>query len=115
MRTATGGLAASDSTMPLSISARIAPSIGRSTVHHQSDSGLRSSRESIGGAFGTALPFVADGGYGGVNGANISCDEKLKPFGASLLSHQTPSGSAGSNPLARGTSGTSDTRSRAAR
>src|ERR1700759_2214933 len=69
MRTATGGLAASDSTMPLSISARIAPSIGRSTVHHQSDRGLRSSRESMGGSFGTALPLVADGGYRGVNEA----------------------------------------------
>src|ERR1700754_2413490 len=67
MRTATGGLAASDSTMPLSISARIAPNIGRSTVHHQSDRGLRSSRESMGGSFGTALPLVADGGYRGVN------------------------------------------------
>src|SRR5690349_11556402 len=34
--------------MPDSISAMIAPSSGRSTVHHQSDSGLRSSRESMG-------------------------------------------------------------------
>src|SRR5262249_7368925 len=71
MRTATGGLAASDSTMPLNISARIAPSIGRSTVHHQSDSGLRSSRESMGGSFGTALPFVADGGLREVNDAHM--------------------------------------------
>src|SRR5215475_6003750 len=48
IRTATAGLAASDSTMPESISAMIAPSSGRSTVHHQSDNGLRSSRESMG-------------------------------------------------------------------
>src|ERR1700719_3055795 len=70
MRTAPGGLAASDSTTPLSISARIAPSIGRSTVHHQSDSGLRSSRESIGGPNGQrSVPLVAHGGFQGVNAA----------------------------------------------
>src|SRR5882724_8856926 len=45
---ATGGLAASDSTTPLRISAMIAPSSGRSTVHHHSDSGVRSSREIMG-------------------------------------------------------------------
>src|ERR1700760_1513815 len=68
MRTATGGLAASDSTMPLSISARIAPSIGRSTVHHQSDSGLRSSRESMGRSQGQrSVPLVAEVSYRGVN------------------------------------------------
>ena len=58
IRTATGGLAASDSTTPLSISARIAASSGQSTVHHQSDSGLRSSRESMGGPWGTKGPPI---------------------------------------------------------
>src|SRR5262249_4842676 len=68
IRTATGGLAASDNTTPLSISARIAPSIGRSTVHHQSDSGLRSSRESMGGPRAKGTPIGAPGGFQGGNG-----------------------------------------------
>ena len=48
IRVATGGLAASDRMTPPSISAMIAPSCRRSTVHHQSDKGLRCSRESMG-------------------------------------------------------------------
>src|SRR5262245_97886 len=45
MRTATGGLAASDRMMPPSIRARIAASSRRSTVHHHSPKGVRCSRE----------------------------------------------------------------------
>ncbi len=42
-RSATGGLAASDRTMPPSISAqRARPAVSRSTVHHQSANGVRS-------------------------------------------------------------------------
>ena len=47
MRVATGGLAASDSTMPASISTAIAASISRSTVHHQLAKRVRSAREII--------------------------------------------------------------------
>ena len=39
---------ANDSTTPLSISARIAASSGQSTVHHQSENGVRWSRWSMG-------------------------------------------------------------------
>ena len=49
IRVATGGLAASDRMTPESISAKIAPSSGLSTVHHHSDSGVRCSREIMGG------------------------------------------------------------------
>ena len=67
MRVATGGLAASDRMTPLSISARIAPSSGRSTVHHHSESGVRSSRESMGGPFRTEIiPLVAEVVSGGL-------------------------------------------------
>ena len=52
MRVATGGLAASDRITPVSISARIAPISGLSTVHHHSEKGVRSSRESMAAAFG---------------------------------------------------------------
>ena len=45
MRVATGGLAASESTMPASISTAIAASISRSTVHHQLAKRVRSARE----------------------------------------------------------------------
>ena len=48
IRVATGGLAASDSMMPASISAMIAASSRRSTVHHHSLKGVRCSRESMG-------------------------------------------------------------------
>src|ERR1700757_3562350 len=69
MRVATGGLAASDRITPLSISTRIAPSSGLSTVHHQSDSGVRSSREIMDVPNGQrAVPLVAEVGYRGVNG-----------------------------------------------
>jgi hypothetical protein len=47
MRTATGGLAASDSTMPPSISAAKAASIRRSTVYHHSPNGVRLARETM--------------------------------------------------------------------
>ena len=41
IRVATGGLAASDRMTPPSISAMIAPSSSLSTVHHQSENGVR--------------------------------------------------------------------------
>ena len=44
IRVATGGLAASDRMTPPSISAMIAPSSSLSTVHHQSENGVRWSR-----------------------------------------------------------------------
>ncbi len=44
-RAATGGLAASASTMPVTMSAASAPSSRRSTVHHHSPSTVRSARE----------------------------------------------------------------------
>src|SRR5690242_4181484 len=55
MRVATGGLAASDRITPVSISAKIAPSNGLSTVHHHSDSGVRSSREIMAVPMGRGL------------------------------------------------------------
>ena len=70
MRVATGGLAASDRITPVSISPKIAASSGLSTVHHHSDSGVRSSREIIGVPNGQrSVPLVAEVGYRGVNGA----------------------------------------------
>ena len=48
IRVATGGLAASDRMTPPSISAMIAPSSSLSTVHHQSENGVRWSRWSMG-------------------------------------------------------------------
>ena len=48
IRVATGGLAASDRIMPPKISAMIAASNRRSTVHHHSESGVRCSREIMG-------------------------------------------------------------------
>jgi hypothetical protein len=69
IRVATGGLAASDKITPVSISARMAPISGLSTVHHHSEKGVRSSRESMGGRFRTEVrPLVAEVGYRGVNG-----------------------------------------------
>jgi hypothetical protein len=69
MRVATGGLAASDRITPDSISTRIAPSSGLSTVHHQSESGVRSSREIMDVPNGQrSVPLVAEVGYRGVNG-----------------------------------------------
>src|SRR5690349_7382340 len=53
---------------PESISAMIAPSSGRSTVHHHSESGLRSSRESMGDPWAGLGPLVAQLGYRGVKG-----------------------------------------------
>src|SRR3954468_1879606 len=66
MRVATGGLAASDRITPVSISAVIAPISGLSTVHHHSEKGVRSSRESMGGGFRTGVvhwsPRLVTGG-----------------------------------------------------
>src|SRR5690348_4180958 len=68
MRVATGGLAASDRITPVNISTRIAPSNSLSTVHHHSEKGVRSSRESMGGRFRTEIsPLVAEVGYRRVN------------------------------------------------
>ena len=47
MRSATAGLAASSSTMPISISARMVISMSRSTVHHQELKAERSVREAM--------------------------------------------------------------------
>ena len=69
IRVATGGLAASDRMTPVSISAMIATSSGLSTVHHQSDSGVRSSRESMDVPNGQrSVPLVEEDGLRGVNG-----------------------------------------------
>ena len=69
MRVATGGLAASDRITPVSIKARMAPISGLSTVHHHSEKGVRSSRESMSGRFRTEVrPLVAEVGYRGVKG-----------------------------------------------
>ena len=46
-RPATGGLAASDSTTPINISAPMAPMVSRSTVHHHSPNGVRCARETM--------------------------------------------------------------------
>src|SRR6266700_1206939 len=63
---ATGGLAASDRIMPPSISAIIAASSRRSTVHHHSLRGLRCSRESMGlpkgGGFAHLSPMMVSEG-----------------------------------------------------
>src|SRR4051794_27007249 len=68
MRVATGGLAASDRMTPVSISTRIAPSSGLSTVHNHSEKGVRSSRESMAADFRTEISsLVAEVGYRGVN------------------------------------------------
>ena len=48
IRVATGGLAASDRMTPASINAAIATSSSLSTVHHQSENGVRWSRASMG-------------------------------------------------------------------
>ncbi|MEY9122940.1 hypothetical protein ABIA09_002502 [Bradyrhizobium yuanmingense] len=69
MRVATGGLAASDRITPVSISPRMAPISGLSTVHHHSEKGVRSSRESMGGRFRTEVrSLVAEVGYREVKG-----------------------------------------------
>ena len=69
MRVATGGLAASDRITPDNISAKMAPSSGLSTVHHQSDSGVRTSREIMTVPNGQrSVPLVAEVGYRRVNG-----------------------------------------------
>src|SRR6266481_4566681 len=47
MRTATGGLAASDRTMPPSMMAPSATRLNRSIVHHHAANGVRSTRETI--------------------------------------------------------------------
>src|SRR4051812_34861112 len=47
MRVATAGLAASESTIPVSISTASAASISRSTVHHQFAYRVRSTRETM--------------------------------------------------------------------
>ena len=47
-RPATGGLAASESTTPASISAPMAASVSLSTVHHHSPKGVRCAREIMG-------------------------------------------------------------------
>ena len=66
---ATGGLAASDRMTPASISAMIAASCRRSTVHHHSLRGVRCSREIMGIPFGRrARLLVAEDGFQGVNG-----------------------------------------------
>src|SRR5216684_2541618 len=63
---ATGGLAASDRIIPPSISAIIAASSSRSTVHHHSLRGLRCSRESMGipkgGGFAHWSPMMVSEG-----------------------------------------------------
>src|SRR6185437_11929190 len=76
MRVATGGLAASDRMTPASISAMIAASCRRSTVHHHSLRGVRCSREIM--AVSLGIPFraevgslVAEDGFQGVNGIVI--------------------------------------------
>src|SRR5689334_21257776 len=74
MRVATGGLAASDRVTPVSISAKMAPSNGLSTVHHHSDSGVRSSREIMAVPNGQrSVPLVEDVGYRGVNAVGNFC------------------------------------------
>ncbi len=55
MRAATGGLAARHSTMPPSISAPIAASVSRSTVHHHSENGVGCAREAM-RVPGTGIP-----------------------------------------------------------
>src|SRR5260370_28476034 len=47
MRAATGGLAASDRTMPPSMTAPSATRLNRSIVHHHAANGVRSTRETI--------------------------------------------------------------------
>src|SRR5258708_30395771 len=47
MRAATGGLAASDRTMPPSMMAPSATRLNRSIVHHHAANGVRSTRETI--------------------------------------------------------------------
>src|SRR5262245_48007935 len=77
MRVATGGLAASDRITPESISTRIAPSSGLSTVHHQSDSGVRSSREIMDVPNGQrSVPVVAEVGYREVNEVEMILRER---------------------------------------
>ena len=67
IRVATGGLAASERMMPPRISAMIAPSCRRSTVHHHSLKGLRCSRESMGIPKGRRVcPLVAQDGFQGL-------------------------------------------------
>src|SRR5262245_18059811 len=48
MRAATGGLAASDRTIPPSMMAPRATRLNRSIVHHHAANGVRSTRESMG-------------------------------------------------------------------
>src|SRR5205814_10342483 len=67
IRVATGGLAASERIMPLRISAKIAPSCRRSTVHHHSLSGLRCSRDSMGIPTARVSPLLAYDGFRTVN------------------------------------------------
>ena len=72
IRVATGGLAASDRMTPASISAMIAASCRRSTVHHHSLRGVRCSREIMAIPFGRrARLLVAEDGFQGVNGIVI--------------------------------------------
>ena len=69
IRVATGGLAASDRMTPPRISAMIAASSSLSTVHHQSENGVRWSRESMGVPRGQrSRPLVAQDGFRRVNG-----------------------------------------------
>src|SRR5437899_912916 len=76
IRVATGGLAASDRMTPVSISTRIAPSSGLSTVHHHSVKGVRSSRESMGGRLSDRDgPLVAEVGLRGVKESGMFGDE----------------------------------------
>ena len=63
IRVATGGLAASERIMPLRISAKIAPSCRRSTVHHHSLRGLRCSRDSMGIPTARVCPLLAYDGF----------------------------------------------------
>src|SRR5436190_6749142 len=102
MRVATGGLAASDRMTPVSISARIAANSGLSTVHHHSDSGVRSSRESIGVPNGQrSVPLVAEVGYRGVNGSdqllgvrsNVAAHKVVIPRACGVSSTPRPFGS----------------------
>src|SRR6478752_710312 len=82
-RAATGGLAARERTMPASISAPMAASVSRSTVHHHSPKGVRSARECI--QIPVALKLTRRG-LGRINGRGYTRDS-LYNVGEGFAAH----------------------------
>src|SRR5215203_4588289 len=96
MREATGGLAASDRTIPPSIKPPSAASMSLSTVHHHSPKGVRSTRETMAAPrCGAPLQWCAGYGLRMINRSmNSAVLRRLSRLQARKLQHEVAKGGA---------------------